>query len=567
MFVVPRFQIVLTTVLIAAAVSVRAGDAELNHIRASNFTAPLSFERNEGQADSSVRFMARGSASTILFRSADILIHSGEAGTPVRMQLVGSDPASPVVGDDPLPNKSHYFRGSDASQWRRNVANYAKVRYEQAYRGISAVFYGKDGQLEYDFLVEPGADPRTIRLAFSGQRGLSIDESGDLLIATDSSTVRQTKPVAYQTIGGKRRSIEAHYIMNGMEVGFAIAAYDKRLPLVIDPVLAYSSYFGGAGEDRGNAIAVRKISQSETHVYVAGSTTSLDIPNTEMRGAFAGYTDDQQPRISRHAQRDVFVAKFVVTDAGVTVAYTTYLGDYTSTFTSNSNYHEATAIAVTAGGEVVVAGNAQPAFVTTNGSFQKSAKSEKDCFVAKLSADGYSLVYSTFLGGSGVDELRGLAVTASGEAIVTGKTMPSGTVYDFPGGRIPDSLAPKPTLSGAARGKAEAFVVMLQAGGNALVYAHHLGGAEDDEANGVAVGADGVAYVVGSTNSTDIPGTGGFQPTNNGGRDGFVLKLDSSGNSLFFSYLGTANDDTATAVAVDTAGQLHVVGNGILGGG
>src|SRR2546428_1829274 len=322
---------------------------------------PLSFEANDGQADPQVKFLSRGSGYTLFLTSTEAVLTltkadayakrriSGEAtlsepekraGTVLRMKLLGANPAPAVAGVGELPGKSNYFVGNDPKKWRANVPTYAKVEYRDVYPGVNLVYYGNQRQLEHDFVVSPGADPKVITLAFEGMDGVAIDALGDLVLRADGGEVRLRKPVVYQDQNGQRAVIPTRYVITAeRQVAFEVAAYDATKPLIIDPVLAYSTYLGGSATDIGHGIAV----DAAGNAYVTGDANSSDFPTTP--GAF-------QPTGGGPA----FVTKLNAT--GSALAYSTYLGN------GNGN---AVAIAVDAAGNAYVTGIAGPDFPTTPG--------------------------------------------------------------------------------------------------------------------------------------------------------------------------------------------------------
>src|SRR5881397_3749873 len=263
---------------------------------------PLSFEANDGQADPQVKFLSRGSGYTLFLTSTEAVLTltkadayakrriSGEAtlsepekraGTVLRMKLLGANPAPAVAGVGELPGKSNYFVGNDPNKWRANVPTYAKVEYLDVYPGVNLVYYGNQRQLEHDFVVSPGADPKVITLAFEGVNVVAIDAVGDLVLRTDGSEVRLRKPVVYQEQRGQRAVIPTRYVIKAeRQVAFEVAAYDATKPLIIDPVLAYSTFLGGGASDRGFGIAV----DAAGNAYVTGDANSPDFPTTA--GAF-----------------------------------------------------------------------------------------------------------------------------------------------------------------------------------------------------------------------------------------------------------------------------------------
>jgi hypothetical protein len=468
------------------------------------------------------------------------------------MQLLGAKPAPQVIGVEKLPGKSNYFIGNNPKKWRTNVPTYARVKYANVYPGVDLVYYGNQGQLEYDFVVQPGADPSRIALDIEASlvsapgrpRGapLRVAENGDLVMGTDGSEVVFRKPVVYQpaTDSGQRTRdiVEGKYVIRAdQQVTFDIASYDKMRPLVIDPTLVYSTYLGGSNDDEAAAIAV----DAAGNAYVTGATNSSNFPTTV--GALQTATPG-----------NIFVSK--LNAAGSALLYSTYLG-------SNEG-ERSSGIAVDAAGNVYVTGETSSSdFPTTPGAFQTTLNNGA-AFVSKLNAAGSALVYSTYLGltftgGSGI------AVDAAGHAYVTGGT----SFSNFP--TTPGAFQTTLHSSGG-----NAFVAKLTPDGTALVYATYLGGSGTvisnppfppstfgDTALGIAIDAAGNAYVTGGTTSSDFPITSdAFQPTFGGGvGDAFVSKLNATGSTLLYStYLGGSDIDNGTGIAVGAAGNAYITG-------
>ena len=490
---------------------------------------PLSFEANHGQSDSTVKFLSRGNGYSLFLTSSEAVLvlsqSSHRKSAVVRMTLVNDNPQSRAAGLDELPGKSHYFIGNDPAKWRTNIPTYAKVKYDGVYPGVDLVYYGNQGQLEYDFVVAPGADPGLITLAFEGPRDVRIDARGELVLDVEGGELRQHKPVVYQEVAGVKQEVAGRFVMKGKrEVGFRVAAYDPTRPLIVDPVLVYSTYLGGSGPEFGLGIAV----DGGGNAYVTGYTDSMNFPTTAA-GALAG-------------ESDVFVTRLNATGNGL--IYSAYLG--------GSSHDRASGIAVDSAGSAYVMGFTRSTdFPTTAGAAQTAhAGGFDDAFVSRLDSSGSSLVYSTYLGGSDVDLPGGIAVDGAGSAYVTGYTFST----DFP------------TISGAAQatraGEFDAFVTRVNATGSGLVYSTFVGGGLNDFGLGIAVDGEGRASVAGVTLSTDFPTTAGaVQTTHAGGSDAFVARLDATGSELIFStYLGGSDADFAGGIAVDGAGSAYVVG-------
>ena len=281
----------------------------------------------------------------------------------VRMKLVGANPSPRVSGLEELPGKSNYFLGNDPDKWRTNVPHYAKVSYKDVYPGVDLVYYGNQRQLEYDLVVRPGADPDTIALSFEGVEGLRIDTQGDLVLDTSSGEIRQHKPLVYQEVDGVRREIAGAYALNSeRKVGFQVAAYDAGQPLIIDPVLSYSTYLGGSGSDRGFGIAV----DASGNAYVTGLTASTDFPTASpIQAAFGG-------------RFDAFVTK--LNAAGNALVYSTYLG--------GGDDDDGCSIAVDASGNAYVTGGTRSTNFPTASPIQPVPNADffSEAFVTKLNA-------------------------------------------------------------------------------------------------------------------------------------------------------------------------------------
>jgi hypothetical protein len=693
---------------------------------------PLSFEANQGQTDQAVKFLARGRGYA-LFLTADSAVltlerasqrakvkrqkakgeNPGgenrnwklETGKPtlaphhlssfitaaqagqrttdhgpltadsvLRMRLIGANTMAAVTGAEELPGKSNYFIGNDPKKWRTNVPTYAQVKYRDVYPGIDLVYYGNQGgQLEYDFVVAPGADPSAIKLdvgavrelpsvaaglprhrdvgaglvpaqgivgaglvpaqgivgaglvpALKGHpRGVPLRTApdGDLVVETDGGDVRFHKPLVYQeesrggqrtTDHGQRTAVEGHYILTASnEVRFALGAYDHNKPLVIDPILSYSTYLGGSGQDVGLAIAV----DSSGNTYVTGWTNSIDFPTVNPIQAnclgcttYGGWI----------AGNDAFVAK--LNAAGSALVYSTYLGGAEEG--PGSIIADGYGIAVDSSGNAYVTGwaNSYEAFPLVNPCSKCYVSLNGGAFVAKLNPAGSALVYSTFLGGSGDNIAQGIAVDSSGDAYVTGSTNSTdfptvnplqttgseflskfnaagsalvystylstggvgiavdslGNAYVAGGGGVTkvnaagSALVYSSTLangvsiavdsSGNAYVAGGGVVAKLNAGGSALVYSTSL--LASGTATGIAVDSSGNAYVTGFTGSTDFPTVNPIQATLGGSQNAFVAELNAAGSALVYStYLGGSGQDQATGIAVDSSGNAYVTGS------
>ena len=498
---------------------------------------PMAFEPNRGQADRSVRFLARGSGYGVFLTptAAVLSLRNSAAATgdkaEIRVRLVGANPRPQVSGVDLLPGTSNYFIGNDPAHWHSAVPNYAKVRYEKVYPGIDVVFHGRQQQLEYDFIVVPGADPRRIVLEFTGVTKLALDRDGNLVLATTDGEVVQHKPVVYQDIDGVRRAIEGRYRLRGdREARFEIARYETTRPLVIDPTLAYSTYLGGSGQETARHVAV----DGGGNVYVTGETT----------GGFPTTSGARQATYGGGAS-DAFITK--LNAEGTAVVYSTYLG--------GPGDDVGWGIAVDSDGNAYVTGYAGYNFPTTPGAYQPVmagggiGQGVTDAFVTKLNAAGTALVYSTYLGGVQNDGGAGIAVDRNANVYVVGST---GGDFPTTPGAFQTVLVRDP----------EAFVAKLNASGTALVYSTYLGGSGMDLGYGIAVDSSDNAYVTGQTDGNFPTTAGAYQTTFGGGAwDVFVSKLNESGTALVYStYLGGSGLDRAYVIAVDHNGNAYVTG-------
>lgn len=506
--------------------------------RRTNFHAsmPVTFEPNLGQVPRAVKFLSRSTDST-LFLTASEAVLAPIRGTllnsarPFRMTIVGANPKAEAVGLAPLPGKVNYFVGDDPEKWRANVPTYARVKFTSVYPGVDLVYHENCRQLEYDFLLHPGADVRNIRIAFPSASVVKLVGHGALLLRRGETIARLDPPVLFQQSGSAKIPVAAHFTLYpDRTLGFAVASYDKSKPLVIDPTLVYSTLLGGIGADRGTAIAV----DAAGNAYITGSTTSPNFPSfPDVHPTFprSTGTDPDQP--------DAFVAKVDATASAL--VYFTYLG--------GSKFDGGIGIAVNSAGEAYVAGyTGSPDFPTVH-PIQPHHGGGYDAFVAKLNSTGSQLLYSTFLGGSGGDGAAGIAVDSAGSAYVTGSV----TSSDFP--------TVSPVQSKFGGGVVDAFVLKLNPTGSALVYSTYLGGSFRDQGAGIAVDSSGSAYVTGFTGSTDFPVSHAMQPKLAGDFDAFVAKLNPAGSHLLYStYLGGTGKEQGAAIAVDRAGNAFVTG-------
>jgi photosystem II stability/assembly factor-like uncharacterized protein len=564
-----------------------AGSPAEKDARALYGRRSLSFEINRGQCDARVKFLARGQSHQLFLTATEAVLElatdssnqagkekktspsspahrlssssSTAAGATLRMKLMGANPAPQMIGIDELPGKSHYLIGRDPKAWRTDLHTYAKVHYRDVYPGVDLVYHGyHQRQLEYDFALAPGIDPKVIDLAFEGAQEVKIDmENGDLVLRLTDGVIRQRKPIVYQIVDGIKREIASHYVRRGeRRVGFAVGEYDSSLPLVIDPVLVYSTYLGGNDWDVSNAIAVDR----QKNIYVTGYTFSTDFP----------VENPLQPALNFRS--DAFITK-IAPDGNL--VYSTYLGGH---FTDVG-----IGVAADLHGNAYVAGytSSSSDFPTTPDAFQSASRTGicgfdpfegvevpcTDAFVAKVNPSGSALVYSTYLSGEYREEVYGVSVDTTGSAYVVGGTespnFPTANPWQpqiTPGSCADFAICP------------DAFVAKLNSSGSALVYSTYLGGASHDIGEGIAVTPSGEAYALGSTVSADFPTTAGaFQREYNKGRaclpnnflcrDAFVTKFDRKGRPIYSTYVGGGGGEEPLDIAVDRSGHAYIVGS------
>jgi Calx-beta domain-containing protein/beta-propeller repeat-containing protein len=602
-----------------------ANPEEIKAVRANETLGmlPLSFEANQGQFDSQVRFISRAPGYSLYLTATEAVIAFGggqqsivpapgprplapatqiipapgpRAPTPAtqcRMKLIDSNPDQRIRGLDEIQGRANYFIG-DPAKWCSNIPSYARVEYENVYKGVDLVYYGSGRELEYDFILAPGADPAAIRFSLEGADDIEIDSRGELVMRVPGSEVRHRKPKAYQEVNGARSEIACCYglIQNpksksqNEQIGFEVGDYDNSRPLIIDPVLAYSTYFGGGGIEESNSIAV----DSAGNVYVTGFTDSINFPIANA------------PQTKLGGGQDAFVAK--LDSSGTRLLYSTYLGGagqdngtsiavdatgnaYITGFTDSTDFPVKNAlqstkkgnfnafvvkldtagsvlnstlfggsiidygssIAVDSAGNTYFAGLATSPDIPMISALQPTHGGLVDIYVAKIDSSGTRLVFSTYLGGSGIEGANSIAVDSAGNIYLTGMT----SSLDF---RTMNALQ---TTRGG--GIFDAFVVKLNASGTQILYSTFLGGSGEDRAFRIAVDAVGSAYVTGDTDSIDFPVRNALQPTKGGSSDAFVAKLNPDGKALAYStYLGGTGIDGGTAIAVDSSGSAHVAG-------
>lgn len=517
---------------------------------------PFFFVENKGQAKKLVKYYHTGPAQSLWFTEREIALAVNSSPGPgnkgvVRLQPVGMSPGVKLHGAKPQPGKINYFNGNDPTKWLRGIPTYSELVYQEAYPGTDLRFYGNGLELEYDVILNPGADPARVRFRCQGIETMTVRPDGGLdLRLPGGKTLLQARPRVYQDIGGRRVAREATYTVakhrGAWNYGFAVGPYDRDYPLVIDPVLQYSSYLGGTNLDEVRGIAV----DPAGNVYLTGRTTSGDFPplTSGLQGS-----------------DDCFVTKI---DAQGKLVYSSYLGGGAN-FPDYDN-EAGNAIAADAAGNAYVTGYTWSIDFPRVQAFQTNNAGDYDAFVAKLNPAGVP-VFSSYLGGTGWDfggrvwedsPTRGgnaVAVDAAGNMYVVGYT-DSGSGP----GQFPVTVGAYQTVM---KGSDDAFVAKVSPSGK-LLYCTLFGGnvndpgAYNEGAIAIAVDAAGSAYVTGRTTSSDFPlFATSFQKSNGGGYDGFVAKFNSTGTSLlYFSYMGGALNDEPSGIVVDEAGNMYLAG-------
>jgi hypothetical protein len=602
-----------------------ASPAEQARIATSFGNLPLSFEPNRGQTDPHVKFLSRNSHYNLFLTSDEAVftlpIAAHEKASRVarrqklhpnsqavlRMKMRGANPSAEVAAVDQVAGHSNYLIGRDASKWVRDVDQFARVNYRGIYPGIDLTFYGQQRQLEFDFIVKPNASANTIALDVEGAKKIANDPSGDVVLTSAAGQIRLHKPVAYQMQGETRQPVDAGFVVKGTEIAFAIGNYDRTRDLIIDPSILYATYLGAGNDDDGYAIAV----DSTGAAYVAGQTAfpafpkqgPLPAPNNNLQGtsdAFVtkfsadgttlvystylggtgadsanaialdstkacvtGATDStdfpatNNPQPTLGGGTDAFVAELSAT--GNSLAYATYIG--------GASDEIGYGVAVDSTGIYVVGSTSSTDFPIANasqGSFQGgTGTTPTDGFVVKVNPGTGSLIYGSYLGGSGNDIATGVAVDAAHVIYVTGVTL--STDLPFAGAATYPNAHQCGTDGNCNGGKDDAFAVAIAFSGvvPSYVYFNYLGGSSFDDANQIVVDSTSNAYIVGITASSDFPTTASaFQKTLMGASNAFVTKLNATGTTLGFStYVGGSGTDNALNVALDGSNNVYITGS------
>lgn len=519
----------------------------LNNTAAGLNGLPISFEENHGQVDSDVRFLAHAGKSAIYFtpNEAVLALYSRDsqkkpAASTLRMQWIRANAHPEMVAEHPLPGRINYLMGSDPAYWHTDLPTYEQVRYRDLFPGVDAVFFGKDGEIEYDLVLSPGADPEKISFGLEGVQSMRLASNGDLVLRLANGEVRQRRPMVYQENDGARRWLSAHYVIHrNKTIGYEVAGVNRKLPLVIDPTLSYSTYIGSDTPDSVSSVAVDQFGQA----YITGSTV-FGFPT-------------KNPAQGNQLGTDAFVTKLSAN--GSSLIYSTILG--------GSSSDGANAIAIDRFGNAYVAGETSSTdFPTTPGAFQSPGSDANNGFVTKLSPSGSSFVYSLLLGGGDSDSILSMALDSEHRVYVTGFTCS----LNFP---VKNAFQPVTKSQNCADGGGDTFVTRINTAGTDLDYSTYLNGTFESIGRGIAVDSTFHAYVTGSTESSDFPTTpGAFQttflaktipsfPHDIPGHNAYITKFAVDGRSLVYStFLGGTVSDDAAAIALDDSGRAYVTG-------
>lgn len=507
---------------------------------------PLVFIENQGQKSTEVLYHADAAGHSIYFMPDAVVYATGndntQSGSVIEISVVGQNAQVLVEGLDSLPGTANFFLGNDPGKWISSVPTFGQVRYGNAMRGVDIVYYGTQGMLKRDILIAPGIDPGKLTFQYSGQDSLSIDRGGNLMVKTATGTLLEAAPVCYQVIQDKQIPVACEYIVLGESlVGFRVGAYDVSYPLVIDPVLDFSSYLGGYWDDQGYAVAVDSLGSA----YVTGKTWSTDFPITWWKQV---YND------TNIGGYDVFVTKFE--PDGLMLNYSTYLGGY--------NDDSGQGIAVDSAGNAYITGYTLSCNYPVVRAFQPTINSgcgpcsDADAFVTVLNPDGNDLIYSSFLGGNMTD--HGWAIDLNGTVDINGTTdvviVGDTGSWNFP------------TTEGAwdrvFNGTWDAFVTGISYNGTIsnISFSTFLGGDGSDRAYGLAIhNGTGDIYVTGETNSWNFPTISWLSNTIKGSTDAFVTHFDPVASTPISStYLGGNGKEAGNDIAVDNPGYFYVTG-------
>jgi hypothetical protein len=503
----------------------------------------LSFETNRGQADKSFDYIARARGYTVALSAAKTVVAFNKSQLPIR--FVGANGRAQVKAQNLLPGRINYLHGNNPSHHQTNISAYARVRYSEIYPGVDIVYYGKGSQLEYDFVVAPHASVDQITFNLETVKSSKV-QNGELVVSVDNESFSFEKPIIYQEVDGRRVEITGGYVLKGMNtVGFKIGEYDHQRPLVIDPVLRYSSYVGGSGSEWGNYVKV----DAAGNVFLTGFTTSPNFVHTDASVPKGGF--------------DVFITKLSPTGS---LIFSTFFGGSGSDTGMSLAFHD---------NNIFVSGLTDSAnYPTTSGAYQQTQNSNQTGFITKLNSTGSAILYSTYFGGTGgISNGLRIALDASGDVYLAGST--NSTQLPVTPGAFQAALNP-PVAQGSPAWS-DAFVARIHpaGGGTAdLVYSSYIGGNLDEITPQIALDGSGMVYLAGVTYSTNFPttanglqtqpGSTDIQQRINGASDGYLVKLDltqpGAAALIYSTYIGGTWEDSVHGLALDSARNAYLTG-------
>jgi Beta-propeller repeat len=551
--------------------SSRLGSSPHGQVSAAFDKLPLTFEANQGQTGAQAKFVAHGKGYSAFLTAGGMILslrpskilqaqpmaNAAPTASPnqplkttLQFNLLGAAQNPMVIGEDQRPGRANYFFGKDPKRWLTNVPTYGRVRYKNVYPGIDLVYYGNRQRLEYDFAVSAGGDPNRIQFEIKGADQIQLDSNGDLILKISGDEVRFQSPIVYQESRGQRVDVNGQYaITDSTHVGFRVAQFDSSKPLVIDPVLVYSTYLGGSGDESPTGIAI----DSAGSIYVGGYTDSIDFPLATLGTLSPG---------DSHA----FVAKLDAT--GSNLIYSDYLG--------GSSLDIAYALTLDGTNNVYISGTTASSDFPMVSPYQGTYPGASSAFLTKISPDGSSLLYSTYFGGNGYGVSVALAVDGSGNMIIAGYTTST---------NLPVANAYQASVSANLGGVfgTYGFLTKFSPDGSSLAYSTYFGGSSNVEGvcqgspcwfgpvsyiAGMAMDSSGSAYVAGNTDTSDFPVTSGAYLTTDtipDGQVGFVGKFDSSGSLQYSTYFYDPSGSTIgiDAIAADESGSAYITGQGI----
>lgn len=487
------------------------------------------FEANLGQFRKGVAFVFRSQNGVVAIADGGLEFPGGG-----KINWKESGPHQRRVrahGTNPLIGKSHYLLGSDRSKWRSDVQHFAEVVVSEAFPGVDVRIYIHDGNLEYDLIITPGTKLADIRFETSGWKRIGNRADGSIRFETTQIDIVQRPPYSFQRIQGKSVAIPSRFRASADQkyITFSGEHADRSKILVVDPVIEMSLLLGGNDFDTIYSVQTG----ADGNLYVCGSTRSTDLP-VRSSDAFSAPFD-----FSQNGQEDAYFAKLSPTGDLLVL---TYLG--------GRGEDEAKTIAVAPDSSVYIAGHTESTDFPVRGGFDQSHNGSRwDGFIARLSGDGSTLMSSTFLGGSGADMVRSLALAANGSVVVVGQT----SSQNFP---TTANLLPRPNPV-----YADAFAVQFDPTLTTLQFSTAFGGYFDEDATGVAVDGTGAIWMCGSTTSSDFGVVNALETQRRGNSDGFLVKVAANRQTVVTStLLGGSGSDWPQSLILDATGDVYISG-------